>query len=78
MTVNCDSQDELDGYWNKLSAGGAPGQCGWLKDKFGLSWQVVPKVLPELISDKDPAKANRVLQALLKMTKLDIKALKQA
>jgi predicted 3-demethylubiquinone-9 3-methyltransferase (glyoxalase superfamily) len=80
LQVNCDSQEELDYYWNKLSAGGDPNaqQCGWLKDKFGLSWQIVPTVLGELLHGKDPKKSNRVMEALLKMKKLDIKALKQA
>ena len=79
LSVNCETQEELDTYWNKLiSAGGQPSQCGWLKDKFGLSWQIVPAVLPELISDKDPARANRVMQSLLQMTKLDVRQLQQA
>ena len=78
--VNCDNQDELDYYWNKLSEGGDPAaqQCGWLKDKFGVSWQIVPTVIASLISDPDPAKSNRVMQALLGMKKLDIRALQQA
>ncbi len=79
LFVNCDSQEEVDRYWSKLTAdGGAPGQCGWLKDRFGLSWQIVPTVLLEMMSDKDPAKANRVMQAMLQMTKLDIEKLKKA
>ncbi len=78
--VKCETQDEIDRYWSKLSAGGdeKAQQCGWLKDKYGLSWQVVPAVLPDLIGDPDPAKAGRVMKALLQMKKLDIKALKQA
>jgi predicted 3-demethylubiquinone-9 3-methyltransferase (glyoxalase superfamily) len=76
--VNCHSQDEVDFYGDKLSAGGAEVQCGWLKDRFGLSWQIVPTVLPELLSDPDPAKSQRVMKALLKMKKLDIRALQQA
>jgi predicted 3-demethylubiquinone-9 3-methyltransferase (glyoxalase superfamily) len=78
--VMCETQDEIDRYWSKLSAGGdeKAQQCGWLKDKFGLSWQVVPAVLPALIGDPDPAKAGRVMKALLPMKKLDIQALKQA
>ena len=78
FVVNCDTQAEIDRLWKKLSAGGEPSQCGWLKDKFGLSWQIVPSILGELVSDKDPAKAHRVMQALLGMRKLDIKKLKQA
>jgi predicted 3-demethylubiquinone-9 3-methyltransferase (glyoxalase superfamily) len=78
MVVHCDSQDEVDDYWAKLSAGGAPGQCGWLKDKFGLSWQIVPRVLIELMQDPDPAKSKRVMQAMMQMTKIDIARLKQA
>jgi predicted 3-demethylubiquinone-9 3-methyltransferase (glyoxalase superfamily) len=78
FVVNCETQEEVDYYWEKLSAGGKEVQCGWLKDKFGLSWQIVPTVLGELLSDKDAAKAQRVMQAMLKMVKLDIKKLKQA
>lgn len=78
LVVNCKTQKEVDRYWNKLSAGGEEVQCGWLKDKFGLSWQVVPTILGELIQDKDPAKSQRVMNAMLKMKKLDIKGLKQA
>ena len=76
--VNCKTQDEIDDYWNKLLEGGAPQQCGWLTDKFGVSWQIVPTALGEMMLDKDPAKAKRVMEAMLKMVKLDIKALKQA
>ena len=76
--MNCETQEEVDYYWEKLSAGGKEVQCGWLKDKHGLSWQIVPTVLGELLSDKDAAKAQRVMQAMLKMVKLDIKKLKQA
>ncbi|HEY7313837.1 MAG TPA: VOC family protein [Gemmataceae bacterium] len=78
FVVNCQSQDEVDAYWEKLSAGGAEVQCGWIKDKFGLSWQIVPTVLPELLSAADPEKAQRVMKAMLAMKKLDIHALKQA
>jgi predicted 3-demethylubiquinone-9 3-methyltransferase (glyoxalase superfamily) len=78
FVVNCKTQEEVDEYWEKLSAGGEKVQCGWLTDKFGLSWQVVPTILGELMADKDPVKSNRVMQAMLKMTKLDIKTLKQA
>jgi predicted 3-demethylubiquinone-9 3-methyltransferase (glyoxalase superfamily) len=78
FVVSCRTQAEVDYYWKKLSAGGKEIQCGWLKDKFGLSWQVVPTVLGELLSAKDPTQSNRVMQALLKMVKLDIQKLKQA
>ena len=80
LQVMCDMQEEIDRYWNKLSAGGdeKAQQCGWLKDRFGLSWQVVPAELPELIGDKDPDKAGRTMNAMLKMKKLDIAALEQA
>jgi len=78
FVVNCETQEEVDYYWKKLSAGGKEVQCGWLKDKFGLSWQIVPTILPELLSDKDAAKSQRVMQAMLEMVKLDIKKLKQA
>ena len=76
--MNCQSQDEVDAYWERLSAGGAEVQCGWLKDKFGLSWQIVPSALPELLSDPDPVKSQRVMKAMMAMKKLDILALKQA
>ena len=78
LMVNVESQAELDEYWNRLLRGGQPSQCGWLKDKFGLSWQIVPTVVAEMMQDKDPARSNRVMQAVLKMVKLDIAALKQA
>ena len=78
FVVNCKTQTEVDYYWKKLSAGGKEVQCGWLQDKFGLSWQIVPTVLGELMSSKDPAKSQRVMEAMLKMVKLDIKKLKQA
>jgi predicted 3-demethylubiquinone-9 3-methyltransferase (glyoxalase superfamily) len=76
--VSCETQDEIDELWDKLSAGGQKSQCGWLKDKFGLSWQIVPPILGRLLGDKDPAKAKRVMQAMLQMTKIDIAALKRA
>ena len=78
--VPCESQAEVDHYWEKLSAGGDPKaqQCGWLKDKYGVSWQIVPVVLPALLANKDPAKADRVMKALLAMKKLDIAALQRA
>ena len=78
LVVNCETQEEVDEYWEKLSAGGQKVQCGWVKDKFGLSWQIVPTILKELLTDKDPEKTNRVMQALMKMTKLDIAELKAA
>ncbi|HEV8540150.1 MAG TPA: VOC family protein [Nitrospiraceae bacterium] len=78
FVVNCKTQQEVDDLWEKLSAGGHKGQCGWLKDKYGVSWQIVPTVLDELISDPDPAKSERVMQAMLQMQKLDIDTLKRA
>ncbi|HEY4153955.1 MAG TPA: VOC family protein [Puia sp.] len=79
LTINCSSQEEVDRYWNKLlEGGGKEVACGWLKDRFGLYWQVTPTMLPELLSDPDRAKAARVMQAMMKMIKLDIPALKAA
>jgi predicted 3-demethylubiquinone-9 3-methyltransferase (glyoxalase superfamily) len=78
FVVNCQTQDEVDTYWEKLSAGGGEVQCGWLKDKFGLSWQIVPTVLPDLLANPDPKKSQRVMKAMLTMKKLDIHALEQA
>jgi len=78
FVVDCKSQQEVDDLWAKLSDGGEEGMCGWLKDKFGVSWQIVPTVLPELLNDPDPVKANRVMQAMLKMKKLDIQTLRRA
>ena len=78
FVVNCQSQAEVDTLWEKLSAGGKPDRCGWVKDRYGLSWQVVPTVLPVLLSDPDPAKAQRAMAAMLKMSKLDIAALEKA
>ena len=78
FVVNCTTQSEVDYYWKKLTAGGKEVQCGWLKDKYGLSWQIVPTVLGELLGSKDAAKSHRVMQAMLKMVKLDIRKLKQA
>jgi predicted 3-demethylubiquinone-9 3-methyltransferase (glyoxalase superfamily) len=80
FVVNCDTQAEVDHYWARLSAGGdeKAQQCGWLKDKFGLSWQIVPTALPKLLDDPDPEKARRVMQAMLQMKKLDMEALKRA
>jgi predicted 3-demethylubiquinone-9 3-methyltransferase (glyoxalase superfamily) len=78
FVVNCQTQEEIDEYWEKLSDGGQEIQCGWLKDRFGLSWQVVPTILGEMLNDPDPKKAERVMKAMLQMKKLDIKGLKQA
>jgi predicted 3-demethylubiquinone-9 3-methyltransferase (glyoxalase superfamily) len=78
FAVNCQTQEEVDHYWERLSAGGADFQCGWLKDKFGVSWQVVPTELPALLSNPDPEIAQRVLKAMMPMKKLDIRALKEA
>lgn len=80
FVVNCESQDEVDYYWERLSTGGDPAaqRCGWLKDRYGVSWQIVPKVLGSLLKGPDPARSGRVMQALLQMTKLDIARLKQA
>ena len=77
FVVNCDTQAEVDEFWEKLSAGGEKSRCGWLKDKFGLSWQIVPRILGELMG-KDPEKSSRVMQAVMKMDKLDIETLKKA
>jgi predicted 3-demethylubiquinone-9 3-methyltransferase (glyoxalase superfamily) len=76
--VSCETQQEVDELWEKLSQGGAKNRCGWLTDKFGLSWQVVPTILGKLLQDKDPKKAGRVMKAMLQMDKLDIGRLKQA
>lgn len=80
LQVHCDTQQELDYFWERLSTDGDPAaqQCGWLKDKFGLSWQITPSILPRLMNPSDPAKAQRVMQALLQMKKLDIETLEQA
>ena len=79
FVVNCETQREVDELWDRLSAdGGKPGRCGWLEDKHGLSWQIVPTVLPKLLGDKDPAKSQRVMQAMLQMDKIDIPKLEAA
>jgi len=79
FVINCQTQEEVDYFWNKLTAnGGQESQCGWLKDKYGLSWQVTPTILVELLADKDPKKAQRVMQAMLQMKKIDIAALERA
>jgi len=76
--VNCETQEEVDEFWNTLSEGGEEGPCGWLKDKYGVSWQIIPTVLNELISDPDPEKSQRVMKAMLDMSKIDIEALERA
>jgi len=76
--VNCETQQEVDDLWEKLSAGGKKERCGWLKDKYGLSWQIIPSILGKLLQDSDPEKAKRVMQAMLQMDKLDIKGLQKA
>lgn len=78
LFVRCENQTEVDEYWNKLVEGGEPQQCGWLKDKFGLSWQIIPQALGELLGDKDPVKSKRVMDAMLQMKKIDIAKLKAA
>ena len=76
--VSCETQKEVDEFWEKLSAGGKKGRCGWLEDKFGLSWQIIPSALGRLLGDKDRGKAQRVMQAMMKMDKIDIGALERA
>ena len=76
--VDCKTQQEVDELWEKLCAGGQRGRCGWLKDKFGLSWQIIPSALMELLQDKDPQRSKRAMQAMLQMSKIDIAGLKQA
>ena len=78
FVVNCETQEEVDELWERLAEGGQTQQCGWLKDKFGLSWQIVPTVLIELMNDPDPGKSRRVTEAMLQMTKIDIAKLKRA
>lgn len=78
LYVDCKTQEEVDQHWEKLLEGGGEVQCGWLKDKYGLSWQVIPKVLGEMLSDPDPAKSKRVMQAMLQMKKIDIAGLRKA
>jgi predicted 3-demethylubiquinone-9 3-methyltransferase (glyoxalase superfamily) len=78
FVVNCETQQEVDEFWEKLSKGGAKSRCGWLKDKYGLSWQVVPTVLTEMIQDKDAEKSQRVMQAMLQMDKIEIESLQRA
>jgi len=78
LFVSCETQDEVDVLWEKLSAGGEKGPCGWLKDKFGVSWQIIPTALGQMLGDKDPQKAQNVMLAMLQMTKIDIAALRRA
>ena len=78
FAIDCTDQAEVDRVWARLSDGGTPVQCGWIKDRYGVSWQVVPRALPKLLSDPDPAKAQRVMQAMLQMVKIDIAALERA
>ncbi len=78
LVVNCETQEEVDYYWENLTVGGEESMCGWLKDKFGLSWQIVPTILPTLMSDPDPVKSKRAMEAMLKMRKIDIATLQAA
>lgn len=78
LFVKCDTQEEIDRLWDKLSEGGQKQKCGWLKDKYGVSWQIIPPVLGQMLQDKDPAKSKRVMQAMLQMDKIDIAALQRA
>jgi len=78
FSVDCETQEEVDELWEKLSEGGQKSRCGWLKDKYGLSWQVNPTILGQMLSDEDPEKAKRVMEAMLQMDKIDIKTLKKA
>jgi predicted 3-demethylubiquinone-9 3-methyltransferase (glyoxalase superfamily) len=76
--VSCEGQDEVDNFWSKLSDGGEEGPCGWLKDRYGVSWQIIPTALPELLSDPDPERSQRVMAAMLKMGKIEIEELEKA
>ncbi|HVF99922.1 MAG TPA: VOC family protein [Chloroflexia bacterium] len=78
LYVNCETQEEVDELWEKLSEGGEKGPCGWLKDRFGVSWQIIPSALGQLLQDEDPRKAGNVMQAMLRMTKIDIAGLRRA
>lgn len=78
LFVNCETQQEVDELWDKLSSGGEKGQCGWLKDRYGLSWQIIPSAMGKLLQDKDPGKASRVMNAMMQMTRIDMSRLKQA
>ncbi len=76
--VNCETQEEVDRLWDELTAGGEPGPCGWLKDRYGVSWQIIPKALPQLLGDPDPVRAERVMKAMLQMSKIDVRGLERA
>lgn len=78
FVVNCETQEEIDRLWDRLSEGGQPNQCGWVTDRYGITWQIVPRVLDEMLMDRDPERADRVMQAMLPMTKLEIKPLEDA
>ena len=78
FSVDCKTQEEIDELWDKLSDGGEKGPCGWLKDKYGLSWQIIPTLLVEMLNDPDPAKSQRVMEAMLQMKKIDIGGLQKA
>jgi predicted 3-demethylubiquinone-9 3-methyltransferase (glyoxalase superfamily) len=78
LFVDCDTQDEVDELWEKLTEGGEPGPCGWLTDRFGVSWQIIPRRLGELLNDEDPEKARRAMEAMLQMSKIDVKGLERA
>ena len=78
FVVNCDTQEEIDAFWEKLSAGGQKSRCGWLKDRFGVSWQIVPSILPDLVTSDDAQQSDRVMKALLEIDKLDVAALERA
>ena len=78
LFVNCETQQEVDELWEKLSAGGEKSRCGWLKDKYGLSWQIIPTALGQMLGDKDPGKSKRVMEAMLQMDKIDIGKLREA
>jgi predicted 3-demethylubiquinone-9 3-methyltransferase (glyoxalase superfamily) len=78
LFVDCETQDEVDELWERLTDGGEPGPCGWLTDRFGVSWQIIPRILGELLSDEDPEKSQRVMQAMLQMSKIEIEGLRQA
>jgi predicted 3-demethylubiquinone-9 3-methyltransferase (glyoxalase superfamily) len=78
LFVDCENQEEVDALWAKLGQGGAPQACGWIRDRYGLSWQIIPRALGALMGDRDPAKAQRVMQAMLKMVKIDVAGLRRA
>ena len=78
LVVNCETQEEVDHFWEKLTEGGAEVECGWLKDKYGLAWQIVPRILPQLLNDPNPEKAKRAMQAMMQMSKIDVQKLKEA